>query len=414
MAVTETPTTDNDGVEEAQVVEEAEVLVPDTPESIDDTEAIVEDDTPGTDLATVEEGIVEKAFREHPDATLIREANELARTDVFPAYRKQPEKMYAIGKVGQRYGWDLAQSLQQVYIVEGKTTLGAETMLRLIREHGHFVGNAECTREYVRITGRRGDMDADDPMATMTVEYHWEEAVEAGLSTKANWKKFRSDMMWARAVSRLARRLFSDVTQGAYVKEEVEASLTVVDTAGPEKMLDVQTGELVEINPAVTPEKTDPTMVNEALRKFGQVPTDKQAKLKGWMANFKLNGEPRGWKISVESLPDIPGDVVQQLIDLCDKAIDMENSDNRAPDSEVDPAQLPDKDELYAELKVIHDNLDDKARDLFETWCQEKRLNPFSKRLGVQTLVQQAIWLKAHAGIEPFDVAPAEEAPDAT
>jgi hypothetical protein len=69
------------------------------------------------------------------------------------------------------------------------------------------------------VDARADNRDAME--ATFTMEM----AQQAGLVGKSNWKKHPDDMMWARAVSRLCRRLFADCFAGAsYVPEEVEAT----------------------------------------------------------------------------------------------------------------------------------------------------------------------------------------------
>jgi hypothetical protein len=62
------------------------------------------------------------------------------------------------------------------------------------------------------VRGRRRD-NGD----TMTAEFTHEMAVAAGLAGKQNYKKHPDDMMWARAVSKLCRRLFADCFAGGTV-----------------------------------------------------------------------------------------------------------------------------------------------------------------------------------------------------
>jgi hypothetical protein len=48
-------------------------------------------------------------------------------------------------------------------------------------------------------------------------------AEKAGLTGKSNWKRHPDDMLWARAVSKLCRRLFADCFAGAtYAPDELE------------------------------------------------------------------------------------------------------------------------------------------------------------------------------------------------
>ena len=61
------------------------------------------------------------------------------------------------------------------------------------------------------------------------VEFTVEDAKRAGLTGKDNWRKYPSDMLWARMISRAKRRVAPDVCMGAYVEGEISGSATVVN-----------------------------------------------------------------------------------------------------------------------------------------------------------------------------------------
>jgi hypothetical protein len=69
----------------------------------------------------------------------------------------------------------------------------------------------------------------------MSVTWTKQMAQEAGLLGKNNWKKYGASMLWARAVSQLARMLFADCFAGAtYTEDEIgEAEYAEIpDSAG--------------------------------------------------------------------------------------------------------------------------------------------------------------------------------------
>jgi len=60
----------------------------------------------------------------------------------------------------------------------------------------------------------------------MEVTYHIEEAARAGLIKDFSaWKSVPQDMLFARCISRLARRLFADCIGGCYVEGELQETI---------------------------------------------------------------------------------------------------------------------------------------------------------------------------------------------
>lgn len=102
--------------------------------------------------------------------------------------------------------------------VQGKITMSAELMNTLIRRKGHKLQTLKCTNEICEITGERGDTKEK-----MTVSFTIKEAEAAGLVKGGGaWSKYTSDMLFARCISRLRRRLFPDVATRSYVEGEIE------------------------------------------------------------------------------------------------------------------------------------------------------------------------------------------------
>jgi len=102
--------------------------------------------------------------------------------------------------------------------IQGNITMSPELMNRLIRENGHTVEIVECTKDICRIKGTR-----KDTKETFTAEYTIAEAQSAGLVKAGGaWTKYPSDMLFARCISRLRRRLFTDVASRAYTTGEIE------------------------------------------------------------------------------------------------------------------------------------------------------------------------------------------------
>jgi len=102
--------------------------------------------------------------------------------------------------------------------IQGKITMSAELMNSLIRRAGHKLKINQCDHIACVITGERVDTKE-----TSTVSFSLEEARKAGLVKPGGaWEKYPSDMLFARCLSRLRRRLFPDIVTRAYVEGELE------------------------------------------------------------------------------------------------------------------------------------------------------------------------------------------------
>jgi hypothetical protein len=89
----------------------------------------------------------------------------------------------------------------------------------MIRRAGHSIVVKQCDASKCIIEGKR--CDTGD---TFSAQFTIEDAAKAGLTSRSNWKSYAEDMLYARAMSRLARRLFPDVIGSAYVEGEIRDS----------------------------------------------------------------------------------------------------------------------------------------------------------------------------------------------
>lgn len=148
---------------------------------------------------------------------VMREAEVLASARTVPAaYRGQASDIVAAGLFGRTFGWDVMTSMQNIHVIEGSASMKPEAMLGLVRRAGHSV---EMTVEdgVATAVGKRCD-SGDEHTATFSLD----DAEKAGIGGKRNWKQYPEAMLTWRAVSKLCRNLFSDVTLGAsYVPEEL-------------------------------------------------------------------------------------------------------------------------------------------------------------------------------------------------
>jgi hypothetical protein len=113
------------------------------------------------------------------------------------------------------------------YVVNGKISMSTALMSDRIRKEGHSVKVTEWTAEKCTIIGIRKD-NGD----SVKVEYTMQDAQLAGLTNSPTWKKFPKNMLYNRAMSTLARVLFSDVVGACYSEDEKEEIAGVAKPSG--------------------------------------------------------------------------------------------------------------------------------------------------------------------------------------
>ncbi len=108
-------------------------------------------------------------------------------------------------------------------IINGKVEISARMMSALIRKAGHQIKVVECSETQCKLIGTRCDTGE-----TLESSFSVLEAQKAGIvKAGGGWTKFPKDMCFARALSRLARQLFSDVIGLGYVEGEISGTVEV-------------------------------------------------------------------------------------------------------------------------------------------------------------------------------------------
>ena len=140
-----------------------------------------------------------------------------------PHYKKLgPEGIYAIVEKAKALGISPLDALNgSLYFVQGKIEMSAVLMNQLIRQNKHSVTKDKKSDDQICILhGKRSD-NGDTWVESFSIE----EAKKAGIY-RNQWLKYPKDMLFARALSRLARQLFPDVFKGAaFVQGELSETL---------------------------------------------------------------------------------------------------------------------------------------------------------------------------------------------
>ena len=151
---------------------------------------------------------------------LIKYAQWMMESELLPSHIKTPQDVVLLVQFGAGFGVPPMQAIQNLYIVEGKVTMGAHIALGLAMSHPscEYMMCTESTPERAVWEGKR----TGHPKPT-TVSYTIAQAEEARLVKKQNWQKHPAEMLRARAGMHLARLLFPDMLAGVYDPDELGA-----------------------------------------------------------------------------------------------------------------------------------------------------------------------------------------------
>jgi hypothetical protein len=108
---------------------------------------------------------------------------------------------------------------------KGKVEMTARLMNAKIREGKHSITKDSKSDDTVCILhGKRSDTQD-----TWTESFSLEDARKANLLSSPVWKNYTRDMLFARALSRLARQLFPDIIGNTYVEGEISLDPQIKD-----------------------------------------------------------------------------------------------------------------------------------------------------------------------------------------
>jgi len=118
---------------------------------------------------------------------------------------------------GAELGYGPMVSLQNISIIQGKPACDAKFLLALMLNDGWRYKAKQSDEKACVLEFQRGEEKHE-------ISYSIEEAKQAGLTTKDNWKKYPADMLFSRCVSRAHRRISPQTALGLYTVEEMEWS----------------------------------------------------------------------------------------------------------------------------------------------------------------------------------------------
>lgn len=171
---------------------------------------------PGTDLATV---------NLNPDDLngQMELAKVLGMSSLLPqALRGKPADVLVTVMYGREMGLTPMQSIQGIYVVNGRPTCAGKLLLAQVRRAGHKVkltGDAKAARCVITRN--------DDPEPHVE-DFTWSDAERAKLTGKDVWKQWPQNMLRWRALSNAVNFTCPEVAMGFEITELVQDEIAPV------------------------------------------------------------------------------------------------------------------------------------------------------------------------------------------
>lgn len=153
-------------------------------------------------------------------------AEALATANLLPRqYQQNPGNVLLAMELGEALGIPAIQAINDIHVIEGKTSASANLIGAMVRKAGHKLRvTGDDTYATAQITR------ADDTTFTFEVTWDLGRAKTAGLipgKPTSNWSKYPAAMLKARAITECARAACPDALYGViYTPEELGAVVT--------------------------------------------------------------------------------------------------------------------------------------------------------------------------------------------
>jgi hypothetical protein len=157
------------------------------------------------------------AFEKYEIAKRI--AHTLAHSNLVPdAYLGRPNDVFVAINMGAELGMEPFQAIQSIAVIDGKPCLYGDGLIGVVRASPKCKWIQESISEdglsATCITQRDGDPEP------ISATYSMDNAIQAGINNKFNWKKHPQRMLQMRARAYCLRDAYPDLLKGLGVVEE--------------------------------------------------------------------------------------------------------------------------------------------------------------------------------------------------
>lgn len=170
---------------------------------------------------------MEKELAERQELGLVQLAESFAKSNAFKDLKNKDQALVTI-LGGRELGLAPLYSMQHIFIVNGRLSIDSQTMANLIKRSKIYkVDILISTIEKCELDFYEKEENLEGKMVWVkqnreVVSFTIADAKRAGLLTKDNWIHYPAEMLYARALSKGARRYCPDAIGGFYTNEELE------------------------------------------------------------------------------------------------------------------------------------------------------------------------------------------------
>lgn len=138
------------------------------------------------------------------------------------------ETLIAHATFGHHFGGNMAVTIANSFVLQGKPSLGADAMSGIVRASGkcRFMmvsdwSDTTCTMIFAR---------TDEPdEITHSFTFTFEMATKQGLTNNRNWRTMPRQMLRARVLTMGLRAVFPDCVSGIYSPDEIADNMNISD-----------------------------------------------------------------------------------------------------------------------------------------------------------------------------------------
>jgi hypothetical protein len=148
-----------------------------------------------------------------------RIAHTLACSTLVPdAYIGRPNDCFVAINMGAELGMEPFQAIQSIAVIEGKPCLYGDGLIGVVRASSKCLWIEESLSDDGRTATCKTQREGDPNPVSAT--YTMDDAIQAGINNKFNWKKHPKRMLQMRARAYCLRDAYPDLLKGLGVVEE--------------------------------------------------------------------------------------------------------------------------------------------------------------------------------------------------
>ena len=199
--------------------------------------------------------LIREAAAVMADAHMLAKA--ICNTAMVPKhFQGKPDECAAAMLYGASLGLDPMQAVKGIYVVHGTAALYARAMASIVMRDGHQIWTESSTDEAVTVSGRRRGTDNVE-----TSTWTYARAKKAGYTSNPKYDSDPQAMLYAKALSEVARKIAPDSLSGVYSVEELEVErvesrpnrpAVTLESLTRSQKVNTTTGEVTDEQPATS------------------------------------------------------------------------------------------------------------------------------------------------------------------